>query len=75
MSSGESESRALTRAGCEGMYLQQMLLEVGIEATVIIETDASAAFQAAGKLSGGRLRHMTTAEQYIRQLVKQKKVG
>ena len=72
LSSGESELRAATRGACEGIYVKKVLTEFGIEAEIEMDTDASAAYQAASKMSGGRLRHLEVADKFIRQAVKRK---
>ena len=74
LSSGESEIRGMTRAGCDALYVKQIFDELGLKNEVIEETDASAAFQAAQKLSGSRMRHLETAEAFIRQIVKRRLV-
>ena len=72
LSSGEAELRALTRAGCEAIYVQAVMCELGLKSRIEIETDASAAFQAATKMSGSRMKHLVLAEKFIRKLVKMK---
>ena len=74
LSSGESELRSLTRAGCEGVYVKHVLAEFGLESTIKIAGDASAALSAASKLSGGRMRHLKGCDAFIKQLVKRKVV-
>jgi hypothetical protein len=74
LSSGESEMRSLTRAGCEGVYVKHVLAEFGLESTIKIAGDASAALSAASKLSGGRMRHLKGCDAFIKKLVKRKVV-
>ena len=74
ISSGESEIRGLTRAGCDALYVKQIFDELGLKNEVILETDASAAFQAAQKLSGSRMKHLEMADAFIRQIVKRRLV-
>ena len=72
LSSGKAERRAMTRAACDGLYVQQVLKEMGVDAALVIEGDAAAALGNASKLSGGRMQHLKTSETFIKQIVKRK---
>ena len=72
LSSGEAELRAMTRAACDGLYVQEVLKEMGIAAELVLEGDATAALGCATKLSDGRVRHLKTADSFIKQLTKRK---
>ena len=72
LSTGEAELRANTRGACEGLYVQKVLQELGVQADLEIETDAAAALQAATKMSGGRLKHLAIADKFIREALKRK---
>ena len=74
LSSGEAELRSMTRAVCEGMYVQQVLAEAGLPGKMCLHGDATAALQNAMKLSGGRMRHLKSAQSFIKQVVKDKLV-
>ena len=60
----------MTRAVCEGMYVQQVLAEAGLPGKMCLHGDATAALQNAMKLSGGRMRHLKSAQSFIKQVVK-----
>ena len=75
LSSGEAELRSMTRAVCEGLYVQQVLAEAGLPGKMCLHGDANAALQNAMKLSGGRMRHLKSAQSFIKQVVKDKLVS
>jgi hypothetical protein len=54
------------------MYVKHLLAEFGLKTTITIAGDASAALNAAAKLSGGRMRHLRACDSSIKQLVKHK---
>ena len=52
--------------------MQAALKETGIYAKLVIASDAAAALAAAGKLSGGRVRHLQAYETFAKQLLKRR---
>ena len=72
LSFGESELRSMTRASTESLFAQTVLAEVGIDASIKLETDASAACQPAARMSGGRMKHLCLADKFVRKLIKTK---
>jgi len=74
LSSGEAELRSLTRACCEGLYLKQVLAELGVESTVTIEGDASAAYRSAEKLGPGKVKHLEVSAYFIKEAVRKRMV-
>ena len=58
LSSGESEYISLVKGACEGLGVQALLLDMGIEAKVRVHVDSTVAKSIAGKTGLGRIRHM-----------------
>ena len=54
------------------MHLKMMLEELGYTVKLIVECDATAALEAASKMSSGRMRHLVAADTFIRRILKAK---
>eukprot|EP00971_Amphidinium_carterae_P328624 6460598-Amphidinium_carterae.1 len=68
MSSGESELRALSRAACDALWAKEVCKEMGVTIeSMRIVTDASAAWNNAGKLGPGRIRHLRVADAFVKE--------
>ena len=65
----------MTRAACLGLHVRMLLEEMGLQVNAVLQTDASAALDAATKLSGSRMKHLTLGQTFVRQLVKNKLVS
>jgi len=72
LSSGESEMRAMTTGTVVGLHVKMILEELGYKVKLVLECDASAALEAAAKMSSGRMRHMAAADTFVRKLLKSK---
>ena len=71
LSSGESELGALVRACTEGLGVQSVLKDFGIQVSVQIRSDATAAIGMARRLGLGRVRHLSVADLWIQQRLRQ----
>jgi hypothetical protein len=58
MSSGEAEYYAAVKGAAEGMALQSMLGDVGVEVRVRVHTDSTACKGICNRRGIGRIRHM-----------------
>ena len=72
LSSGEAEVRALTRAATEGVYLNKVLMEMGLKVKTKLKCDASAALQNAEKLGPGRIKHLVTSAHFIKGVIRRR---
>lgn len=70
LSTGESELAASVRAAAEGIGLQTLLADFGVEVSVVVESDATAAIGMCRRLGLGKVRHLATADLWIQQRVK-----
>ena len=72
LSSGESELAALTKGAAEGMGVIAILADFGVEAKLVLRSDATAALGIAARQGLGRLRHIVVADLWIQQRLKAK---
>ena len=70
LSSGESEFMALVRATSIGLGAQAMAKDLGVELTLSVKTDSSAAHGVAHRRGVGKIRHLHTPLLWIQQCVK-----
>ena len=70
LSSGESELGALVKVCTEGLGVQSVLRDFGIDVAIQVRSDATAAIGMARRLGLGRVRHLATADLWIQQRVK-----
>ena len=75
LSSAESEFYATTKAATEAIGVIALLKDFGIENSVIMEVDASAALGVIERKGIGRIRHLHTGslwlqEQQVRSMIK-----
>ena len=78
LSSAESEFYATTKAATESIGMVALLNDFGIDKTVVMEVDASAALGVIERKGIGRIRHLQTGalwlqEQEIRKRIRFKK--
>jgi hypothetical protein len=71
LSSAEAEFMAMTKGVQEALALRTMLLEMGIDATIQVFTDSSAAKASAEKPGLMHIRHMQLKELFLKQIVQQ----
>ena len=70
LSTAESEYYAIAMGVTEGMYVQQLLQELEIEADLQVFTDSSAAKAFAERLGNTRMRHIALKELFVKQMAK-----
>ena len=71
LSSGESELAAVVKGAAEGLGLQAGLRDFGHEVTLNIRSDATAAIGMVKRLGLGRVRHLSVADLWVQQRVRQ----
>ena len=59
MSSGEAEYRAIVKGACQGLGIQSMAADWGIQASVKVRSDSSAAIGMSNRLGLGSQRHVS----------------
>ena len=75
LSSGEAETKSVTKGAIEGLYMKHLLAQQGVEVEIEILTDATAAIGAVKRLGAGkRMRHLEVQELWVQQLVRNKLV-
>ena len=70
LSSGESELAAMTKGAAEGLGLQSILMDFGIEVSIEVHSDATAAIGIASRQGLGRIRHVAVADLWVQQKLK-----
>ena len=71
LSSGEAETKAVTKGAVEALYLKHLLGQQGFEVSVVIHTDASAALGVFNRLGAGkRMKHIEIQNLWVQQLVR-----
>ena len=70
LSSGESELSAMAKGAAEGLGVEAILKDFGIEVLVEIHSDATAAIGIASRQGLGRIRHIAVADLWIQQRLK-----
>ena len=70
LSSGEAELYAANAGAAEGLGLQSLARDFGIEVPVDLEVDASAAVGIIQRRGLGKLRHIETQELWTQQALK-----
>ena len=73
LSSGESELGALVKACAEGIGVQSLLSDFGINVQLKILSDATAAIGMVRRLGLGRVRHLATADLWVQQKLREGK--
>ena len=67
LSSGESELAAVVKGATEALGLQSILKDFGVNTTLHLLSDATAAIGIVCRLGLGRVRHLATADLWIQQ--------
>ena len=70
LSSGEAELGALVKGAAEADGLVAILGDFGLQANIVLESDASAAVGITQRLGLGKVRHLATADLWIQQRAK-----
>jgi hypothetical protein len=71
LSSAEAELYSLAEAASRGLGFQSSLAEMGVNATLVVLTDSSAAKAFASTRGLGRMRHLQIKDLWIQSLVKE----
>ncbi len=74
LSSGEAEFNGVVRGAGVGLGYQSLLRDLGIEASVRIWTDSSAALGIASRQGLGKLRHIDTHTLWVQQAVRSRRI-
>ena len=75
LSSGEAELGAVTRGVAEGLGLKSVLADFGVEISIDMMSDATAAIGMCRRLGLGRVRHLATVDLWVQQRVKSGEVA
>ena len=71
LSSGESELAAVVRGTTEALGVQALLKDFGIDVAISLKSDATAAIGIVKRLGLGRVRHLSVADLWVQQRVRQ----
>ena len=74
LSSGESELAALVKGAGEGLGFVSSLADFGLTPSLELHSDATAAIGIAKREGLGRVRHLATADLWIQQLIRQRRL-
>ena len=69
LSSGEAEFYSLVKGSSNSLGLQAMIKELGIDLTLQVNTDASAAIGMVKRSGFGRVRHIDVGQLWIQDVV------
>ena len=75
LSSGESELGAVVKACGEGLGIQSILADFGWVVKVTVCSDATAAIGMCRREGLGRVRHLSTGDLWVQQLVRRKLIN
>ena len=69
LSSGESEFYGIVKAATQGLGVRGLLLDMGLEMELRVNTDSSAAKSIASRRGCGKVRHLETRELWLQEKV------
>ena len=75
LSSGEAELYAIVSGTSEGLGVQSILKDFGVNASVRVHTDSSAAIGITKRYGSGRIRHLQTQFLWIQDLIYNSRVA
>ena len=75
LSSGEAELAAIVRSTSEGLGMQAVMREFGIETNLVVKSDAVAAIGIVERQGLGRVRHLAVGDLWVQQRAKEKEVS
>ena len=70
LSSGEAEYYAAVKGGAEGLYMQGLCSDLGIEVEVRLHTDSSACKGMCDRNGLGKLRHLDLQYLWLQEMVR-----
>ena len=73
-SSGEAELNAMLKAACEGLGLQYLLREIGVERELLLRGDSSASHGFLQRIGSGKVKHLQTRQLWLQEKVYQGEV-
>ena len=68
-SSGESELYAMSAGAAEALALRELLIDVGLPATILLRRDSSAAMGTATRQGLGRMKHVQVRDLVVQQWI------
>ena len=71
MSSGEAEYYAAVKGGAEGLAMQSMAKDLGIDLKIRVHTDSSACRGICGRTGVGNVRHMAVPLLWLQGAVRE----
>ena len=74
LSSGEAEYYAALKGASQGLGMQSMLAELGVDLEVVVHTDANACRGISGRQGLGKLRHLAVTLLWLQDVVKQRRI-
>ena len=74
MSSGEAEYYAAVKGGAEGLAMQSMAKDLGIDLKIRVHTDSSACRGICGRTDIGKVRRMAVPLLWLQGAVREKKI-
>ena len=74
LSSGEAEYAAIVKGACQGLGVQSMAADWGIQLNVRIRSDSSAAIGISNRLGLGPTRHLAVRHLWVQAKVKSKEI-
>ena len=74
LSSAEAELYAMVSAASEGLGAKAMGLDFGVDMTILLHVDASAAIGVAQRKGLGKIRHLDTQSLWVQDAVRQRRV-
>ena len=70
MSSGEAELYGVVKGASEALGMQSIAADLGIDATVHVRTDSSAAVGICARTGIGRVRHLATGQLWVQERIR-----
>ena len=75
LSTGEAELGATVKGAAEAEGVRSILRDYGLDASIGLESDASAAVGITGRLGLGRVRHLAVSDLWIQQKVRNQELS
>lgn len=75
LSSGEAELNAMLKAGCEGLHIQNLLRELGVQVGLHLRGDSSASQGTLQRLGAGKVKHLYTRQVWLQEKVHDQSVS
>ena len=69
LSSGEAELNAMLKTAAEGLSLQNLITEVGMQAGLHLLGDSSASHGTLNRLGSGRIKHLQTKQLWLQEKI------